>query len=132
MASIFSGVDLTQRALDYHLQRHSVLAGNVANVDTPGFRPQELVRSPEGAPGAQLRLATTDGSHLGPQGGSRVDGLELREERVVQAGGDGNAVSLEREMAKVGANQVRFEAAGRIVRQQLGMLRYAAGDATSG
>lgn len=132
MASIFAGVDLTQRALDYHLQRHTVLAGNVANVDTPGFRPQELIRSAEGAPGARLRLAATDGAHLGPRGGSRADGLELREERVVSPGGDGNAVSLEREMAKVGANQVRFEAAGRIVRQQLAMLRYAAGDATSG
>ncbi len=51
---------------------------------------------------------------------------QVREEEVVRPGGDGNAVSLEREMAKIGANRLRYETIGRIVRQQLGLLRYAA------
>ena len=51
-------------------------------------------------------------------------------EQVIQPGGDGNTVSLEREMAKVAANDLRYQAVGRIVRQQLGLLRYAAADAT--
>ena len=38
-------------------------------------------------------------------------------------------MSLEREMAKVSANDLRFEAIGKMVRAQLGALRYAASDA---
>ena len=32
------------RSLDYHSERHNVLASNVANANTPGFRPKELLR----------------------------------------------------------------------------------------
>ena len=54
--------------------------------------------------------------------------LTESEEQVVSPGNDGNAVSLEREMSKVAANNIRYEGAVRIVRSQLGLLRYAAND----
>jgi len=130
MTSLFHGVSLTHRALDYHLERHTVLASNVANVDTPGFRPQELVREGDASPDTgSLPLRVTAAGHVG----SGADGvapfrLTEAEERVVTPGNDGNAVSLEREMSKVAANQLRYEGAVRIVRTQLGLLRYAAND----
>ena len=37
-------VDSLQAALTYHRDRHAVLAGNVANLDTPGYRPLDLTR----------------------------------------------------------------------------------------
>jgi len=129
--SLFRPVDLGQRALDYHLQRHNVLASNVANVDTPGFRPMELVRESGrdrlDPGGPRVRLERTRSAHLrlpNERAGETGAGIE----RVVQPGGDHNAVSLEREMAKVAANDLRFSAVGRFVRQHLGMLRYAASD----
>ena len=114
--------------MDYHLRRHNVLASNVANLDTPGFRPMELVRDTTAATGA-ARLTRTHATHLKPFSldGEVVGGAV---ERVAQPGGDGNSVSLEHEMSKVAANDLRYETVGRIVRQQLGLLRYAAGDAT--
>jgi len=130
MTSLFHGVSQVHRALDYHLERHNVLASNVANVDTPGFRPQELVR--EGAAAddtGTLPLRVTDAGHVGAGGdGGAPFRLAEAEERVVTPGNDGNAVSLEREMSKVAANQLRYEGAVRIVRTQLGLLRYAAND----
>ena len=130
MTGLFHDVALTARALDYHLERHNVLASNVANVDTPGFRPLELVREPAPGPGAgALPLRATHPGHLGrPAGGPPPFRLRASEERVVSPGNDGNAVSLEREMSKVAANQLRYEGAVRIVRSQLGLLRYAASD----
>ncbi|MEC7518364.1 MAG: flagellar basal body rod protein FlgB [Myxococcota bacterium] len=130
MIPIFQSVALTHRALDYHLERQNVLASNVANVDTPGFRPLELVREdvPTEAPGT-LRLETTHGAHVGQSGdATRPFVLTESEEQVVNPGNDGNAVSLEREMSKVAANNIRYEGAVRIVRSQLGLLRYAAND----
>ncbi len=126
---LFQSVALSHRALDYHLERQNVLASNVANVDTPGFRPQELVR--EDLPSEErgrLRLSTTDGAHVGGTRGSEAFRLAEAEEQVVNPGNDGNSVSLEREMSKVAANQLRYEGAIRIVRSQLGLLRYAAND----
>lgn len=125
---IFDHVHVTQRALDYHVERHNVLASNVANVDTPGFRPLELVRHEGGSTAFQLAMRRTHAAHLGVGDETHPFRLESAEEGVVAPGNDGNAVSLEREMAKLGANELRFDGAVRMVRSQLGLLRYAAND----
>ena len=44
VASVFNSVDPLRAALDYHLDRQNVLASNVAHVDTPGYRPNDLER----------------------------------------------------------------------------------------
>jgi flagellar basal body rod protein FlgB len=41
-------------------------------------------------------------------------------------------VSLEHEMSKLAANDIRFEGAVKIVTQQLALLRYAANDGNGG
>lgn len=128
MTGIFGSVDLGRQALDYHLERHNVLSGNVANVETPGFRPLELVRTSGGESGLSLPMSATDGSHLGGPRGAGEDRLEVADERVVQPGGDENSVSLERELAKVAANHLRYESAAQVVQMHLGTLRYAASD----
>jgi flagellar basal body rod protein FlgB len=45
---------------------------------------------------------------------------------------DGNSVSIEREMSKLEANDLRFQAAAKLVTRQLAMLRYAANDGNGG
>lgn len=96
-------------ALTYHRERHSVLASNIANLDTPGFRPLDLVRqSPDSAP--ELVETIDDGGSL--------------------QGPDGNAVSLERELAKMDANRARYATTAELVSRRIALLRYAAGDGT--
>ncbi len=122
---MFGSVDLGARALDYHLERHNLLSSNVANVETPGFRPLELLRQPAGESGLSLPMAATRAGHVGFASASG-DHLSVTTETVVQPGGDDNSVSLERELAKVGANRLRYESAAQIVQMHLGTLRYAA------
>ncbi len=133
VTDLFRSVGLMHRALDYHLQRHSVISSNVANVDTPGFRPQELLRSDDGGDGAPRALAATDGAHFRMSGGE-LSGLvvEASEDTTVSGGLDGNSVSLEREMSKLAANDLRYDGAVKIVIGKLAMLRYAANDGTGG
>ena len=115
-----------QAALTYHRDRHAVLAGNVANLDTPGYRPIDLTRRPvEEAPAS---LAVTSSNHIASASSPNYvtsfdDGGSLQ-------GSDGNAVSLERELSKIDANRARYATDAELVSRRLAMLRYAAGDGT--
>jgi flagellar basal-body rod protein FlgB len=120
-----STVDTLQAALTYHRERHTVLAGNVANLDTPGFRPADLQRRPADDPGA---MAVTHEGHLAPPG--TTDLVTSFDDGGALQGQDGNAVSLERELSKIDANRARYSTSAELVSRRLAMLRYAAGDGT--
>jgi len=46
---------------------------------------------------------------------SAAPGVEAFEEQVVEPGADGNSVSLEREMSKLAANDLRYDGAAKLV-----------------
>ncbi len=130
MSDFFAHVAPLHGALDYHLQRHNVLATNLAHVDTPGFIPHDLARTaPEGgfAGVLQVQLQTTNAGHFGLEGAGAVTG-EVFEDTSAGPGPDGNYVSMDREAAKVAANQLRYDTVSAIVSAELRQLAFAAGD----
>jgi flagellar basal-body rod protein FlgB len=118
-----STVDTLQQALTYHRERHTVLAGNIANIDTPGYRAVDLERRTADDPGA---LATTQPGHLAAAPGP--DFVTSFDDGGSLASWDGNAVSLERELSKIDANRTRYATSSELVSRRLAVLRYAAGD----
>jgi flagellar basal-body rod protein FlgB len=120
-----STVDTLQAALTFHRERHTVLAGNVANLDTPGYRPVDLTRN---VAGDAQTLATTHEGHIGTQ--TSTDIVTSFDDGGAMQGADGNAVSLERELAKIDANRARYATSAELVTRRLALLRYAAGDGT--
>lgn len=131
MADMFNTVGRLRGALDYHASRHSVLSSNIANAETPGFKPLELLRETKEEPGSALPMVVTKDAHVGGANQDAAD-YETREDRNAVAGANGNSVNLEHEMSKLAANDIRFEGAVKIVSHQLGMLRYAANDGSGG
>lgn len=131
MADIFH-VGGFRRALDYHAQRHNVLSSNIANANTPAFRPKELLRNEDKEFGGTLPLMRTEPVHF--QGtGSALDYETVIATDESRAGGlDGNTVALEREMSKLQANDLRFQGTSRLVTKHLAVLKYAANDAAAG
>lgn len=133
MSDLFSSVAPLHGALDYHLERHTVLASNVAHVDTPGYKPNDLRRvEPGGRFDAALSVAMerTNGAHFQlPNAGAAALQGRIFQDLSAGAGNDGNYVSLDREAAKVAANQLRYDVTSAIVSAELSQLRYAAGDA---
>lgn len=132
MSTIFGAIHPLQAALDYHLERHTVLASNIAHVDTPGYRPSDLARAEHAGFGSVLgvAMAKTDGAHLtGPE--ASVASLQGRIFKDLSggAGNDGNYVSLDREASKVAANQLRYDTVAAIVSAELRQLMFAANDA---
>jgi flagellar basal-body rod protein FlgB len=120
-----STVDTLQAAMTYHRERHTVLAGNVANLDTPGFRPADLQRRTAEDPGS---MAVTHEGHLSPL--ATTDFVTSFDDGGALQGTDGNAVSLERELSKIDANRARYATSAELTSRRLALLRYAAGDGT--
>jgi flagellar basal-body rod protein FlgB len=125
MKTLFGTVDTLETAMTFHRERQTVLAGNVANVDTPGYRPMDLERVSAGDAGA-LPLARTEAGHLSAGGSS--GSTTSFDDAGKSASADGNYVNLERELAKMDANRVRYAASSELVSRRLALLRYAAGD----
>lgn len=130
VTSLFARVAPLSQALDYHLDRHNLLASNVAHVDTPNYKPVDLART--SATSAfdkqfQVALARTSDEHLAPGGTSSERGRVFRD---LSAGGgaDGNYVSLDREAAKLAANQLRYDIVSVLVSSELQGLMSAASD----
>ncbi len=126
MKTLFDSVDAMQSAMTFHRERHTLLAGNLANLDTPGYQPLDLERAAPDAPAAGVELARTDAHHLTT--GTAPDGAKTFVDAGAQAGADGNAVNLEREMAKIAANRVRYATTSELVTRRLALIRYAATD----
>jgi flagellar basal-body rod protein FlgB len=132
MSDMFSAVGSLHAALDYHLERHTVLSSNVAHVDTPGYHPHDLrrvdsVSSFDSA--LSVAMERTNGAHFQtPNGDSAALEGRIFEDLSAGAGNDGNYVSLDREAAKVAANQLRYDVVSAIANAELSQLRYAATD----
>ncbi|MSP25681.1 MAG: flagellar basal body rod protein FlgB [Myxococcales bacterium] len=129
--SLLTNIAPLHQALDYHLQRQTLLTANLAHVDTPGFRAQDLVRTSAGgfenALGVELR-ATASG-HFGAHAGSSP--WTVKVDTNAPLGPDGNTVSLDRESVKIASNNLRYDAISTMIRGRLEDLAFAARDGRS-
>lgn len=129
VANLFTNVAPLHYALDFHLERHNLLASNIAHVDTPGYKPNDLARIGEGGfeQAMQVALARTNETHMNV---GATDPLVGRVFQDLAAGGgaDGNFVSLDREAGKLAANRLRYDIVSVLVKTQLDGLMSAATD----
>jgi flagellar basal-body rod protein FlgB len=131
MIDLFGNLQTLHQALDYHLERHNILASNVAHVDTPGYRPHDLARVDAARFEAVFNVAlqrTAEGHIPGAADNSQAQVGKVFEDSSAGFGNDGNAVSLDREAAKLAANHLRYDVVSTIVASQIKGLMYAAND----
>lgn len=125
---VYEAVDQMQRAMTFHRNRHSTIAGNIANLDTPGYKPLDLERLPAGSALNAGRMTKTHESHIAGGDTNAGTSLKVVEDANAMQSADGNAVNIDREMAKIDANRVRYSTTSDLVSRRLAMLRYAASD----
>jgi flagellar basal-body rod protein FlgB len=117
---------LKQR-MSWHHARQRVLGENVANADTPGFRPMDVkppIQERGGMERAGLRLAATAPGHMGlgglePPGAGRAQRFETTP--------SGNAVNLEDEMLKVAQNNQDYQLAASLYQRSMALMKTAIG-----
>ena len=116
--------------MQWHQERQRVLAENVANSDTPNFKPRDLVEPKFDASGSSVdgplaMMRTSAGHNIAPSGApesfdqNRNAGFETRPA--------GNAVNLEDEMMKASANQMDYAAATSLYSRSLHLIKTAIG-----
>lgn len=110
---IDAALGIHSRALAVGAQRMEVLAGNMANSDTPGFKARDIdfrsVLRDEMQPGTAASLRTTHDRHIGTQGRGMDDaGLKYRVPNHPSL--DGNTVDGQMEQAAFGEAAVRYQA----------------------
>ena len=129
MADLFSNVAPLAYALDFHLERHNLLAAKIANVDTPRYKPTDLARVGEAGfeSAMQLAIARTNEAHLSTGSNDPLVG-RVFEDLSAGGGADGNFVSIDRESGKLATNRLRYDIVSVLVRSQLDSLMSAAND----
>lgn len=119
-------VDLAQSRLAWLDARQRILARNVANADTPGFRPSDAVPFRDvlrgRSPGPMM--AATDPRHLAPR---QHLSLAVQERNVVERSRNGNAVSLDDEAIRIAETDQAQALAIGLHRKYLGLFRTALG-----
>ena len=107
-------------------RRQKLIAANVANSDTPGFKAQDLddfARTYDSLPGEGLR--TTDPRHIG------ASGWGMGQQRQISAGGEpapnGNTVSIEDEVFRMSGARREFDIALTVTRSSLSLMRTSIG-----
>jgi flagellar basal-body rod protein FlgB len=134
--SILDAVERLHVGLDYHLQRHNVLVSNLAQAETPGYRPVDLERSSfDGAMG--VALVATNPGHVGTQVGpgetaNTAPSFRIIDDATAKAGADGNAVDIDREAVKISTNQMRYDMLAQLASSELATLGWAANDGKAG
>lgn len=115
-------------ALRVHRQRLDVLAGNIANADTPGFKARDVDfrAALASAGGADIQPAKTQPGHIGA---SATDSARLLWRVPLQPSADGNTVDMQVEQAKFSEAALRYEATLRFMDGRVrGLISAITGD----
>lgn len=132
MLSSDSFLNRLEKAMDVMSRRQQLISSNVSNVETPGYRTQDLdfdsaLRTAMKSHGAGLAMRQTETGHLsGTAAGStspqahHVKGLSIRN--------DGNDVAVDREMLALTETRNRYDMASAVARMRVRQILSAIED----
>ncbi len=114
---------LADKRLGWVAARQAVLAQNIANADTAGFRARDVAPFAAMLTAPGIPLAATAPGHFSGKPAATAKAKDVPGERSP----DGNTVALDKELAKVADTDMAHEFATGMTRKYLGMFRIALG-----
>ena len=120
-------IALAEQRLRWTEARQRVLAQNIANADTPNYRPSDMQPFAKVLSGklTERQLVATNANHL--QSTRHQDGRTLKERISANRDPSGNAVSLEREALRVADTDSAHATALSVRRRYIAMFMTALG-----
>lgn len=123
-------LSMLRTRMQWHQERQRILAENVANADTPGYRARDL-SPPDFAhevSAVSLPLARTEPGHIAAGGDGEPRFAEDSHARY-EVRPRGNAVNHEDEMLKLAGNQMDYDAVASLYTHSLTLIKTAVGKA---
>lgn len=120
-------ITLAENRLRWLDRRQHILARNIANADTPGFTPSDIVPFAQHlsrAGGRGVALAATAANHIRPDASAAA---ARPDRRLAEAAPNGNAVSLEEQAVRVAETDTQHALALSLRRRFMDMVRAALG-----
>lgn len=108
-----------EKSLDAAWLRNDVISQNIANVDTPGYKRQEVQF--EEFLNSEMKHSRISNSKTHIQGSGDIKVVEDNKNYSYRL--DGNNVDIEREMAKLAANSLRYNTLIQRINGQFSKLR---------
>jgi len=108
---------LLEKALDACTLRHKVIANNIANVDTPGFKKSRVIFE------EKLREALGNASSLLDIKEIEPEIIKDNKHSILRE--DFNNVDIEKEMVRLSENALRYNIYAQILIAKLGTIRAA-------
>lgn len=116
---------LVDRRLAWVDRRQQLLAQNIANADTPGWRTRDLKPFAAMLAAPTVTLAQTAPGHLA--GSPDATAAQAQAAQPTELAPDGNGVVLDKEMKKVADTDMAHELTLQVEQVYLGMFRTAIG-----
>lgn len=126
--------NLMRSKLGYLSARQGVIAQNVANVDTPGYRARDIAEpdfkkiamQATSAPAQKLPMRTTNEKHM-MVGGNSAAFEAMDRKHTYELNPDGNNITVEEEMMKAAENQAEYTKVLNLYRKTVDMFKTAVG-----
>jgi flagellar basal-body rod protein FlgB len=120
---------LLGKILDLRAEKAQVISSNIANAETPGYRPavydfeQDLRNAVE--QNSTINLTTSNSNHI-PANGENFNSVTGK---IIKAAGsstfgDGNGVNVEQEMISLSENEILYETSAQLLKKRIGLLKY--------
>ncbi|RMA97490.1 flagellar basal body rod protein FlgB [Hydrogenothermus marinus] len=121
MSFLFNDLDKVSEKASYYLERTKIIQSNIANADTPNYKPKDLVF--EKVLNEQIKLKKTDPKHISPEIKNETK-LKVVEDGYY-SGYDKNKVDVDHELAKLAESSIMYKTLIEIMKKDFGRLKYA-------
>jgi flagellar basal-body rod protein FlgB len=126
-------IPLLHKALGVYSQRQKVIAGNIANIATPGYKRHDVEFETHFNDALTLGGATplagvsTQPMHMAINGSdpNQLQGHVVEPAETEKLASGVNNVDIDREMSEIAQNQIRFKYASRLIAQTFTQMRRA-------
>lgn len=124
-----TSIGVLEQVVNFSQARHGVLAGNIANLDTPGYKTRDL--SPERfqenlRKAIEARREPQSPGRIGARNGSDIrDFADVRESLKGILFHDGSDVSLEKQITEISKNHGQHNLAINLMTSQFRLLESA-------
>ena len=119
-------IRILSRAMDFRSAKQRIISGNLANIDTPGFKPKELRFDQvlqRAADKTGISLKTTNPGHFSHASDVAKGNFSIQTRDMGPKGS--NQLNLDMEMAKMMRNNLLYEASARLLTKKFRALKTA-------